>query len=435
MVSEQPGSSERRVAPADGGVPPSLLGEELTSFWADLARRLERNGEQWRGQIKVSALSSPARGVLWSLVGTPGRKTIDAATLESALAELGVGDDLVDALGALGAPVSPRPGEARVDRRRRSEGRAEARRMVASWPEPWATMWIDELISTGVLAGYGPDEAAELVTSVRNVIDAIDASPAAVSRIDLAATVLGSSHALDPGTRVERGATRALSYLIANASGGEVDPPGESGEHVSGRSIFGDATADPWTQLGVHRSLVSGAALTWRLPLIGSEPMATVVRACDDMGVPFVVTRLALGSLDFDGDADVLVVENPRVLEFAAQVGASTPIVCANGNPSATVNQVIDSLLAAGARLRYHGDFDVAGLAMSTRMHLRGVEPWRMTAADYLEALHDADRQGVALPVDRSPCEPTPWDPPLQAVFDDDRRIVHEERLLQSIVR
>lgn len=420
-MTGEPVDDGARGGDAARGVPPSLLGDELASFWAGLARRLERNGHAWRGTVSVKALSSSARGVLWSLVGTPGRATVDMSTLESVLVALGVGDDLADALGALGAPVSTRPGEARVERARRAEGRSTARRLVASWPESWAATWIDELVAAGVLAGYGPDDAAELVTSVRRVLDAIEVGPASISRIDLAANVLGSSHALDPGTRVERAITRALSHLIAEAAG---EPVGSA------------ELDDPWMQLGVHRSLVSGAALTWRLPLLGSEPIASAVRTCDDLSVPFVVTRLVLETVEltFDGDADVLVVENPRVLEFAAQRGASTPMICANGNPSTTVNQLIDGVLSAGAQLRYHGDFDVAGLAMCARMQARGVEPWRMGAVDYLVALRAAELQGVALPVDRAPCDATPWDPGLRDVFDDHRLIVHEERLLDAIV-
>ncbi len=154
------------------------------------------------------------------------------------------------------------------------------------------------------------------------------------------------------------------------------------------------------------------------------------------MRLPFVVTRLALDTIgcSFAPGAEVLIVENPRVLEHAAQRGVATSMICANGNPSTTVNLLIDGLLEAGATLRYHGDFDVAGLAMCARMHARGVQPWRMSVHDYLAALDEADRQGVALPVDLAPCVETPWDPELHVVFDDHRRIVHEERLLHLLV-
>ncbi len=416
-------------------VPPSLLDGDLRGFWAELASRLERNGDAWRGRIAVSSLSSHARGVLLALVGTPGRRTVEARALEAALVDLGVGKDLPDALAALGAPVSSLPQQRRTDRQRRADGRAAAREALAAWPEPWASTWLDEIIGAGVLAGFGREESSTLVDAVRRVLDAIERadSGASISRIDLAAEVLGSSHALDPGTRLERATTRALGHLVAAASGNRVEAE-RSADAGSGSAL---PAADPWSQLGVHRSLVSGAALTWRLPLTADGPLATVVRACDELRLPFVVTRLAIDTAgcSFAPDAEVLIVENPRVVELAAQRGAATPMICANGNPSTTVNLLIDGLLAAGARLRYHGDFDVAGLAMCARMQIRGVEPWRMSAADYLAALDEADQHGVALPVDHAACEPTPWDPTLKSLFDEHRRIVHEERLLQQIVR
>ena len=42
----------------------------------------------------------------------------------------------------------------------------------------------------------------------------------------------------------------------------------------------------------------------------------------------------------------------------------------------------------AGAELRYHGDFDWAGVAMANRLIAEvGVVPWRMGADDYTGAL------------------------------------------------
>lgn len=419
--------SDDGVDRGERSVPPSLLVPDLSDFWRDLADRLERNGVSWRGQVRVSTLSSQARGVLLNLVGTPGRRSVDVAVLESALVGLGVGGDLSEALDALGAPVSSVPQQRRDDRARRADGRAAAREAVAAWPESWAVVWIDEVIGAGVLAGAGPDEALTLIGGVRRVLDAIDRAEgvSSISRIDLAAGALGSSHALDPGTRLERATTRALSHLVAAASGTDAIVGSGSEQPV-----------DPWSQLGVHRSLVSGAALTWRLPLLATDPLAPMVRSSDALRLPFVVTRLALDSVGcaFAPDARVLVVENPRVLELAAQLDAAESLICANGNPSTTVNLLIDGLLAAGATLRYHGDFDAAGLAMCARMHARGVEPWRMSVVDYLAALDEADRQGVTLPVDPAPCVQTPWDPELQSVFDEHRRIVHEERLLDLIL-
>jgi uncharacterized protein (TIGR02679 family) len=276
--------------------------------------------------------------------------------------------------------------------------------------------WVDEVVRAGLLARHGEHEAVLLVQSVRRILDAIDdLAHDGFSRVDLAATVLGSAHALDDGTLLERATARALVHR-------------EGGSEI--------AREDPWSSIGAHRSLVVGAALTWRLPLASDQPLAVAARACDELRVPFVVTQLALDSvgLGFIPKSDVLVVENPRVIEHAAQIGSAQPMVCANGNPSTTITSLTRRLLAEGVAVRYHGDFDVAGLEICSRMHARGLTPWRMTASDYLTALDDADAAGVQLPIDSTPCGPTPWDPDLQEVFEQQRRVVHEERLLERIV-
>ena len=108
--------------------------------------------------------------------------------------------------------------------------------------------------------------------------------------------------------------------------------------------------------------------------------------------------------------------------------------MCANGNPSATVQLLARQLVAGGVEVRYHGDFDAAGIAMCARMQAVGAMPWRMTAVDYADALAAADAQAVELPVDKHDAPPTPWDPELAVAFNRDRRIVHEERLLGALV-
>jgi hypothetical protein len=57
-----------------------------------------------------------------------------------------------------------------------------------------------------------------------------------------------------------------------------------------------------------------------------------------------------------------------------------------------------------------------------------------MDTADYRAALTAADADGAVLPIDTYAPGPTPWDPTLQHVFDQERRIVHQERLLSLLV-
>lgn len=395
-------------------VPASLLDPELEPFWIEVATRLGRNGNDWRGTVRLSAYRPATARLLTTLVGRPGRRTIDLGDLESELIRLGVGADLTMALASLGHPVSPEPAERRARRAESAATRAAVRAETSRWPDPWASAWADDVIRAGLTARLREDEAIALVGQVRQVLDAIDALGGVTSsRTELAATVTGSSHALDDGTVLERSVARALACRVGST--GAVD--------------------DPWSTVGLHRSLLVGAALTWRLPLQPGHPLAVTVEASNDLHVPYVVTRLALDTLalDVDPTVDVLVVENPRVIEYAAQIGANQAVLCGNGNPSTTVTMLIDLLVDAGSSVRYHGDFDAAGIGICARMHARGLTPWMMSSTHYLTAVVGADNAGVALPVDTNTAGETPWDPDLSRVFNERRQIVHEERLLDVL--
>jgi uncharacterized protein (TIGR02679 family) len=133
-------------------------------------------------------------------------------------------------------------------------------------------------------------------------------------------------------------------------------------------------------------------------------------------------------------ESDILVTENPRMVEAACERRTPYPVVALNGNPSGAARLLISQLLRSEAALRYHGDFDAAGLRICARMHRLGLMPWRMDRTSYLDALADAEVQGAALPVDGHRSPPTLWDPNLQPAFDQHRRIVHEERLIGSVL-
>jgi uncharacterized protein (TIGR02679 family) len=109
-------------------------------------------------------------------------------------------------------------------------------------------------------------------------------------------------------------------------------------------------------------------------------------------------------------------------------------VVALNGNPSGAAQLLLTQLRSSGAALRYHGDFDSAGLRICARMHRLALVAWRMGVSDYLDALATAKAQGAELPSDSHRAPPTPWDPALQAELDKRRRIVHEERLLPDLL-
>ncbi len=401
---------------------PSLTADGLDEVWDLVRARLERQGVDNRGRVTLPALGSRARLTLGALLGRPPGRTVDLAALEVALVAVDVGSDLAGALAALGHPVSVEPARRRAERAAGAAARDAAREEAASWPEPWAGAWVDEVIRSGGLRGLDTAGAVGLIRSVRRVLDHLDhpdhldgeaAGEAGRSRVDLAAQVLGSAHDLDPGTRLEAAATRALAHRLG---------PG--------------ASRDLWERAGAHLDLTSGPALTWGLPVGPASPLAALVDAAIALGAPLHLTRFVLDRhpVRVERGAVVLVVENPRLVEAAAQGACPTPVVAANGNPSGAVRLLVGQLLGSGATVRYHGDFDTAGLAMCARMAALGAEPWRMGADDYLAALAEADAAGVDLPVEAAAPGPTPWDPSLQAAFDRDRRIVHEERLLPGLL-
>jgi uncharacterized protein (TIGR02679 family) len=389
-------------------------------LWEAAQRRLEHSGAGNRGRIRVETLPSEGRQVLAALLGRTPSTTVSLATVEAALVELGVGSDLPDALAALGHPVSAEPAARRAARADQRAIRDAARRRVGDeWPESWAGDWIDSVIRAGVLRGLDAAEAIALVDTVRRVLDELDGldeisdGGMVVSRVDLAARVAGSAHALDAGSRLEAATVRALA-----------------------RRAGDDGAVEVWERAGVHTDLVSAPALTWALPLRTGSGLGALAAAAIDAAVPLHLSRLAMREhpVAVDPGTDVLVVENPRVVEAAAQRRYPGGVVALNGNPSSAVRLLVDQLLASGAQLRYHGDFDAPGLAICARMQRLGLQPWRMGAADYRDAVAAAIADGVELPVEDRTVPPTPWDPDLRRELRSHAVVVHEERLLDTIL-
>lgn len=392
----------------------------MAPLWSAVRRRLERYGAENRGRVRTPVLDAAGRLTVKSLLGRPSAPAlIDLAELEASLVRLGVGADLPGALAALGFGISEAGALRRAARARGSAARQAARDSAAAWPEPWAEAWVDGVIRAGLLRDLDAGGAVETVGDVRRVLDEIERrsreGSGPIARVDLAAQVLGDAHRLDSGRRLEAAVSRALALRTEQR-----DP---------------DRAAWAWTSAGVDLDLTSGPVLTWRLPAVGG--LAPVVDAATTAGIPVHLSRMALRThpIRIRDGAEVLVVENPRIVEAAAQQRVERAVVSAGGSPSGAVQLLVHQLLDAGAVVLYHGDFDSAGLTLCARMAARGVRPWRMTAADYLDALGSAAREGVRLPTEPRRPPRTPWDPQLSEELDRRRLVVHEERLLPALLK
>lgn len=396
---------------------PSLVVPELAPLWEAVRERLERLGSTRRGRLRIPALSTVGRQHLTSLLGHSLTLTVDLGELERALTRVGAGLELVSALTNLGFAMSFANEHKRAERHERGQAREAARRTASSWPETWSKSWIDEVIQSGLLRGLHTTDAVRLVTDVRRCLDALAAADQPRSRVDLGAHILGDSHSLDPGTRLGSAVMRGLRQQFAT----ELDD---------------DTDRTVWDRAGVPSDSVSAPVLTWNLPINPTGVLAPITTTATSLGVVAHLSQMALRAYPVQVPADtiVLVTENPRVVEAAAQRRSAQCVVSTNGNPSMAVRLLLSQLLDSGATVRYHGDFDGPGLSICRRMAEFGLQPWRMDVKDYESAVDDALSNGVELPQDDTDPGPTPWDEQLRDVFRARGRIVHEERLLDELL-
>ena len=125
----------------------------------------------------------------------------------------------------------------------------------------------------------------------------------------------------------------------------------------------------------------------------------------------------------------------PPTVEAAAEARCGGVLVCTSGSASTVVLELLDTLAAAGLRLRYHGDFDWPGIALANRIIRRySALPWRMAAEDYEQLAAHARNQGSpGLPLAGAPVEAS-WDADLAAAMTVLNVALHEESALDRLV-
>ena len=419
-----------------GPVPESLRGRSLQPVWAGARRHLDRHGSRRRGSIRTPDLDPASALALTSMLGPVGRR-LDLTSLEAKFVDLGVGRDLDEALTHLGHPPSCDALQRRAERARTVSARGALERAVEPWHEPWADEWAQAIVRAGLLSGLDGADVQILLADVRRLLDSLeryecrvsdplpedragkselrsDAGSPPASRTELAAALFGSAHALDPGTRLASLVSRALRY--------------RTGLDLEGREL--------WEAVGVQTDRVSAPALVWAVAATGHSTLAELLRSAAEGGLPFHASLLALHRhpVSVPAGTPVLAVENPRLVEAAAERGLKCCVVASNGNPSTAVTTLLGQMRESGATVWYHGDFDAAGIAICRRMHGSHCKPWMMASGDYRSAIQMAAESGVRLERDTKKCGPTPWDPPLEHVFDTRRLIVHEEFVTDKVL-
>jgi uncharacterized protein (TIGR02679 family) len=239
-----------------------------------------------------------------------------------------------------------------------------------------------------------------------------DPSRPNLARTELAAAAAHDAHALDDDRRLSQLVLRALALRVNRPA------PTSASER---RGL--------WETVGVMTDSVSSTCLTRGLDVLDGWAGALRYRLAADSGDPIHVTWWDLRrGLEMAPAQEVFVCENPRVLEAIAERGLDgITVVCTSGRSTLVVLEVLRRLSGSGAHIRYHGDFDWPGVAMTNQLvAMFDVQPWRMSADDYLES-------PACLPLVGSEVLPV-WDAELGAAMRHRGLAVHEEAVLGTLL-
>ena len=443
----------------------SLLGGPAL---AALRGRLRRSFEQAEPGVeptllRLSALAAHEAEALQGLSGRAPRRSaslqLDLVALAQRLQAAGLGHGLRDVLEQIDGPIAPRAAQ-------RAAAASAWAAVLASPQHPALRALLAQPVGAGLLrrlAGGDAARASALCEQATRVLAALPGQ--GQPRASLAARCLGNAHALDPGqpvatlllaalrhgvreTRHLRGAdTGEAGRCIGKDSGkdsgsdsgndadSDSDSDGDIGNCIgddSGKDSDSDAnegTRALWAAQGISVNELARPALGLNLPQAGCRP---------DGQPRYWSLRQLLREAPYPAWAvaqrDVFVCENPNLLAMAADAlgPRCAPLVCTDGMPAAAQRALLGQLGAAGAVLRYHGDFDWAGIAIANRvLQDFGAQAWRMGAADYLAAVGSAAADARA-PLLGTAVNAT-WDSALTAALQTAQCAVAEEALADTL--
>jgi uncharacterized protein (TIGR02679 family) len=393
-----------------------LGGVELAKLRERLRARFEKGS--LRDEFTLTHLAGHERRALGGLLG---RRTVSAGSmrlrcseLDASLARARIAASLRDALEFLDGPLIDRP----ADRAAREQAWSAA---LACPADPRLGALLADVAGAALvkrLSGGDPARAATLLGGAARVLAQLPGR--GIARAQLAAEILGDSHGLDAG--------RPVATLVLRACPAE---PAIDGLEAAGLKDADESTRERWARLGVTVNELAAPALC--LNVASSLNLPT--RAGDGDGEPIHLSlrRLLRHPPIWHVAGRVLFVcENPNIVEIAANRwgAACAPLVCTDGMPSAAQQTLLAQLADAGARLRYHGDFDWPGLVIGNFvMREFGAQPWRFGTTDYLAAPAE---HALALRGDKS--IEALWDDELAAAMVSRGVALHEEGVAEMLM-
>ncbi|RCW39655.1 uncharacterized protein (TIGR02679 family) [Halopolyspora algeriensis] len=393
-------------------LPEELRRAELAPLWREVHRRLSSGRAVTR--LRVGPMDDEQRFALADLLGLdrlPERHhSLPLSRLESVVADA-CGCSVTEVVTELLGPLADRAGDRdreRAARQRLWEWLGEHEVVTA---QPALYDWVEQMRRNGVLDGSVTATRAVLSEALR-VLERLPAEGTPLPA--LATETLGDPHALDGGTRRSGIVLRALACLYG------VAPPDGAEQR---RAL--------WERAGVSEDELSASVLAAGLWPSGDGVACRVLRVCAESGEAAALTLAQLRQSVAVPEPDVWVVENPTVLTLALRRfgTACPPMICTSGWPNSAAIRLLRGLAETGTALHYHGDFDGEGVRIAAHVLAKaGAVPWRMSAADYLEALPD----GAAPSVGR--VTEAPWDGELAAAMRGHGISVPEEQVAQRLL-
>ena len=403
-----------------------LRSDGLTPLWTAAHARLVRNGRTAAGRLVLTGLDVDQREALGQLLDrvVGPRHTVDLGDLDRRLRESAAGTGLLGVVEAILGPVPDRRADASAEQARRALLRdsANAALTVAGLSDcAWAPAWLDGLWRQGLPARLPSEEVRRIYGQATTALGlTVGEHSRTWSRGELAQAVTGTAHGLDDDTPLTRLVLRGLALALT----GTPDYPAGAAER---RAL--------WDAAGVAGDTVATTVLTYGLRPVGDDWL----RFRADAGAETHLTLREIGRLAplrFEPQT-VYVCENPRVLEAAADAGATAAVVCTMGNPTTVTLALLDAVTASPrVRLAYHGDFDWPGIAIADRIIRRyRAEPWRFTAADYRRAVTRAAQRGTPAQPLAGRLAETRWDPPLAEAMREAGIAIHEEAVVDDLLQ
>ncbi|WP_393080110.1 TIGR02679 family protein [Streptomyces sp. LN704] len=405
-----------------------LTGPGLTRLWESARKRLESNGVQATGSLRLTAMNPQERNDLSLLLGKPltgAAVTVRLDVLDARLRASAAGLGLRQTLEELGPPLTDRRATRADATARREQVWSSLASSLDASPlagQEWPRRWYDLLRRAGVPRGVSPETAVwTLQQAVQVLITLLGPERgSARGRGELAAMATGSAHGLDDGTWLARLVQRG----VALAHGTEFP------DDAAGRRAL-------WRLVSVTPDEVSSTVLTYGLRPDGEGWRERALRERAEHHAEAHVTPRDLHDLRLQLPAGTLIYicENPRVVEAAADAACVRPLVCTSGSAATVVFTLLDALAATGCRFTYHGDFDWPGIALANRVIRRyDAVPWRMGTADYEHLASRSQAEGIPqLALDGRPVS-ADWDPDLAPAMTALGVALHEEATLELLV-